>query len=100
MNLPAETITSDVEGEKEVTDIEEKEIKTTESTVTEKEEIEDKETDNKTKVGTLTGSYENDGTWTLNQENGVLVLSGGTLSASIGEASWLKEIKKEDVLEI
>ncbi|EGO7566526.1 BspA family leucine-rich repeat surface protein [Enterococcus faecalis] len=104
MNLPAETMTSDVEGEKESTDVEEKveekEIKTTESAVTEKEEIEEQETDNKTKVGTLTGSYENDGTWTFNQENGLLVLSGGTLSASIGADSWLKEIKKADVLEI
>ncbi|MGM0291243.1 BspA family leucine-rich repeat surface protein [Enterococcus sp. AZ029] len=104
MNLPAETMTSDVEGEKESTDVEEKveekEIKTTESAVTEKEEIEEQETDNKTKVGTLTGSYENDGTWTFNQENGLLVLSGGTLSASISADSWLKEIKKADVLEI
>ncbi|EKJ3581714.1 BspA family leucine-rich repeat surface protein, partial [Enterococcus faecalis] len=104
MNLPAETMTSNVEGEKESTDVdekvEEKEIKTTESAVTEKEEIEEQETDNKTKVGTLTGSYENDGTWTFNQENGLLVLSGGTLSASIGADSWLKEIKKADVLEI
>ncbi|EKJ3581618.1 BspA family leucine-rich repeat surface protein [Enterococcus faecalis] len=104
MNLPTETMTSDVEGEKESTDVEEtveeKEIETTESAVTEKEEIEEQETDNKTKVGTLTGSYENDGTWTFNQENGLLVLSGGTLSASIGADSWLKEIKKTDVLEI
>ncbi|EOH1637389.1 BspA family leucine-rich repeat surface protein [Enterococcus faecalis] len=104
MNLPAETMTSNVEGEKESTDVdekvEEKEIKTTESAVTEKEEIEEQETDNKTKVGTLTGSYENDGTWTFNQENGLLVLSGGTLSAFIGADSWLKEIKTADILEI
>ncbi|EKQ3613677.1 BspA family leucine-rich repeat surface protein [Enterococcus faecalis] len=104
MNVPAEIMTGDVDGEKEATDVEEKaeekEIETTESAVTEKEEIEDQETDNKTKVGTLTGSYENDGTWTFNQENGLLVLSGGTLSASIGADSWLKKIKKTDVLEI
>ncbi|EKZ0165330.1 BspA family leucine-rich repeat surface protein [Enterococcus faecalis] len=128
VNLPAETMTSDVDVEQESktteekaeekeiktsessitekeeigdqekdTKIEEKEIKTIESSIIEKEEGENQKNDNKT---TLTGSYENNGTWTFNQENGLLVLSGGTLSASIGADSWLKEIKKEDVLEI
>ncbi|WP_368556330.1 BspA family leucine-rich repeat surface protein, partial [Enterococcus faecalis] len=74
--------------------------KTSESTITEKEAVEEQNTENETKEGTLTGSYDDGGTWTFNQENGVLVLSGGTLSASIGADSWLKEIKKADVIEI
>ncbi|WP_368556328.1 BspA family leucine-rich repeat surface protein, partial [Enterococcus faecalis] len=74
--------------------------KTSESTIAEKEAMEEQNTENETKAGTLTGSYDDGGTWTFNQENGLLVLSGGTLSASIGADSWLKEIKKNDVLEI
>ena len=104
MDLPAETTASDADTEKELSDTEkaaeEKVVKTSDSTVAEKEAMEEQNTENETKAGTLTGSYDDGGTWTFNQENGLLVLSGGTLSASIGADSWLKEIKKSDVLEI
>ncbi|MCO5432948.1 BspA family leucine-rich repeat surface protein [Enterococcus faecalis] len=104
MDLPAETMVNDADTEKELSDTEkpaeEKAVKTSDSTIAEKEAMEEQNTENETKEGTLTGSYDDGGTWTFNQENGVLLLSGGTLSASIGEASWLKEIKKGDILEI
>ncbi|HBI1551688.1 TPA: BspA family leucine-rich repeat surface protein, partial [Enterococcus faecalis] len=100
VNLPAETMTSDADGEKESIDIEDKEVEASKTITGEKEVTDEQKTEGEAKVGTLTGSYENDGTWTFNQENGLLVLSGGTLSASIGADSWLKEIKKADVLEI
>ncbi|EPC6944221.1 BspA family leucine-rich repeat surface protein, partial [Enterococcus faecalis] len=100
VNLPAETMTSDADGEKESIDIEDKEVEASKTITGEKEVTDEQKTEGEAKVGTLTGSYENDGTWTFNQENGLLVLSGGILSASIGADSWLKEIKKADVLEI
>ena len=104
VNLPAETTTSDADTEKELSDTkeaaEEKAVKISDSTIAEKEAMEEQNIENETKAGTLTGSYDDGGTWTFNQENGLLVLSGGTLSASIGADSWLKQIKKADVLEI
>ncbi|MFC0616214.1 immunoglobulin-like domain-containing protein [Enterococcus faecalis] len=104
MDLPGETMESDADAEKESSDTEVKAeksvVKTSESAIAEKESVKEQNTGNETKEGTLTGSYDDGGTWTFNQEDGVLVLSGGTLSASIGKDSWLKEINKNDILEI
>ncbi|MGM0291248.1 BspA family leucine-rich repeat surface protein [Enterococcus sp. AZ029] len=46
----------------------------------------------------FSGSYEDAGFWKFDQ--GVLKLNGGTLSAAIGENSWLKYIAKTEVQEI
>ncbi|NBJ47430.1 hypothetical protein C6N01_14745, partial [Enterococcus faecalis] len=104
VDLPKTTMDSETNSEDDSSyhedKVEENVVETSESTSDEKEVTEKKELESETKSGTLTGSYENDGTWTFDQENGILVLSGGTLSASIGTDSWLKEIKKEDILEI
>ena len=100
VHLQAETMTSDADGEKDSIDIEDKEVEASKTSTGEKEVTDEQKTEGEAKVGKLTDSYENNGTWTFNQENGLLVLSGGTLSASIGADSWLKQIKKADVLEI
>ncbi|MFC0616103.1 BspA family leucine-rich repeat surface protein, partial [Enterococcus faecalis] len=98
------TVEEGVEKTAESSTVEEGAEKTTESSTI--EEVTDKqESENETKEGTLTGSYENDGIWTFDQENGVLVLSGGTLNGgtintAIQNSTWLRKIAKNDILEI
>ncbi|WP_348921856.1 BspA family leucine-rich repeat surface protein [Enterococcus rotai] len=69
------------------------------------EEGNDQTETSKAESGILTGSYENGGTWTFNQENGKLLLSGGTLNGGTKivanqNSTWLQQIAKTDVLEI
>ncbi|NBJ47424.1 hypothetical protein C6N01_14670, partial [Enterococcus faecalis] len=45
-----------------------------------------------------TYKYENNGVWAF--KNGRLTLTGGNLSASIGENSWIKYLDKNDIREI
>ena len=51
-------------------------------------------------VELLSGTYENNGQWTFEPNNGVLTLSGGMLNESIGNTSWLQKLSKESVKEI
>ncbi|EKJ3581682.1 BspA family leucine-rich repeat surface protein, partial [Enterococcus faecalis] len=105
IDLPMLDIKSDTKYEKELIDYDE----VAENSDITKDIIvvnDDKETeteqlnDTETKVETLSGTYENNGKWTFEQNNGVLILSGGMLSEPIGRTSWLQKLSKENVREI
>ncbi|WP_348921871.1 BspA family leucine-rich repeat surface protein [Enterococcus rotai] len=69
--------------------------------VKEKSETEESQTRaNRADSELLTGSYENGGTWTFDQESGKLVLTGGTLSKTIGNDTWIKKVHRDKILAI
>ncbi|EGO8956833.1 hypothetical protein D3I10_13745, partial [Enterococcus faecalis] len=97
IDLPIVDIKSDTKYEKELIDYDEVAensdtikdiIVVNDNKETETEQLNDTET----KVGTLSGTYENNGKWTFEQNNGILILSGGMLSEPIGSTSWLQKI--------